>query len=701
MQEINEQAVLQWWDIFKGHNPLVEIRLIGANKTGSGYFTDPHTMMREIAPYTDFNAYFTLNSLTPECYGRDQQDKIVLKPKNTTSDKEIVGRDWVLIDVDCNRIAGVNATNKEAEYAYAKAEQVESFLLSQGFNRPIKVFSGSGIHLYLRCALACTEGNDNLIRDFLLALGMLFDDANCKIDSVVFNRSRISRLPGTWNRKGSKSSKDRPQRICRFLNIPDEIKVNEKEFFQKVANLLPKEETPSKENNFRPINYKEFNLQEFFDKYHIEVLKETRIDRGTRYILKECPFDPAHGQDSMVFQYDSGPLAFFCFHNGCTSNGWREFRAHFDKDAYSRQARGEWKQKDRRERPKVDGPRPIEELPAPDGKEWLAMADIQYLDLKNLSAIPTGHEGFDRKALGFILGEISIVSGLNGSGKSSWLNCITLNAAQRGFKVAMFSGELMKEKVKTWLNQAAAGREFVKKVYGYDDFYYVPKDVTAKIDAWTKDRIFLYDNKYGRNWSRLLQSVRGVVEKKGVNMLILDNLMTLDLDAFNGDKNEKQSAFVNGLADLAKQANIHIILVAHPRKSLTFLRREDIGGSGDITNLADNVYIIHRCNKDFAKRAPEFLGQEEVTKIVEGDGFSNVVEVCKNRFIGSVDNIFGYYYETETKRFMESRTEHIVYGWNPPAIQQDMDFDEFTGLNNREWSTNDFDDLPPDDFNNF
>ena len=1026
MQEINEQAVLQWWDIFKGHNPLVEIRLIGANKTGSGYFTDPHTMMREIAPYTDFNAYFTLNSLTPECYGRDQQDKIVLKPKNTTSDKEIVGRDWVLIDVDCNRIAGVNATNKEAEYAYAKAEQVESFLLSQGFNRPIKVFSGSGIHLYLRCALACTEGNDNLIRDFLLALGMLFDDANCKIDSVVFNRSRISRLPGTWNRKGSKSSKDRPQRICRFLNIPDEIKVNEKEFFQKVANLLPKEETPSKENNFRPINYKEFNLQEFFDKYNIQVLKETRIDRGTRYILKECPFDPAHGQDSMVFQYDSGPLAFFCFHNGCTSNGWREFRAHFDKDAYSRQARGEWKQKDRRERPQVDGPRPIEELPAPDGKEWLAMADIQYLDLKNLSAIPTGHEGFDRKALGFILGEISIVSGLNGcvdcdteyfngkrwkriadykegelvlqyeadgkarlvkpmmyhkypceylhlikttygvnqclsnehnvvyltskgnlakkrmsdlivqhngskhgfngkflttfeydgkgidltdeqirvmcavicdgyfakiyrdpttcrinlkkarkkerlerllreanipfrkeqynpndpefntylfsspriekefttywyncsqqqlriitdevlnwdgsicrgrksfssnskqtidflqfafaacgkrtsirkddrvgrkhhnskyeyknicyelhvcgnslvsminvkdktpirdyktkdgykycftvdsgmlvlrregrinitgnSGKSSWLNCITLNAAQRGFKVAMFSGELMKEKVKTWLNQAAAGREFVKKVYGYDDFYYVPKDVTAKIDAWTKDRIFLYDNKYGRNWSRLLQSVRGVVEKKGVNMLILDNLMTLDLDAFNGDKNEKQSAFVNGLADLAKQANIHIILVAHPRKSLTFLRREDIGGSGDITNLADNVYIIHRCNKDFAKRAPEFLGQEEVTKIVEGDGFSNVVEVCKNRFIGSVDNIFGYYYETETKRFMESRTEHIVYGWNPPAIQQDMDFDEFTGLNNREWSTNDFDDLPPDDFNNF
>jgi replicative DNA helicase len=248
----------------------------------------------------------------------------------------------------------------------------------------------------------------------------------------------------------------------------------------------------------------------------------------------------------------------------------------------------------------------------------------------------------------------------------------------------------MKEKVKTWLNQVAAGREFVKKVFGYDDFYYVPKDVTAKIDEWTKDKIFLYDNKYGRNWSRLLESIRNVVEQKGVNLLILDNLMTLDLDAFSGDKNEKQSSFVNSLADLAKQANIHIILVAHPRKSLTFLRREDIGGSGDITNLADNVYIIHRINKDFVKRAPEFLGTEEVIRIAETENFSNIVEVCKNRFVGSVDNIFGYYYEPETKRFMQSKTEHVVYDWNPPVIQQDMNFDDFAKRD--EWSNNDFDD---------
>jgi hypothetical protein len=43
----------------------------------------------------------------------------------------------------------------------------------------------------------------------------------------------------------------------------------------------------------------------------------------------------------------------------------------------------------------------------------------------------------------------------------------------------------------------------------------------------------------------------------------------------------------------------------------------------------------------------------------------------------------------------------VVYGWNPPVVQQDMNFDEFTGINNNEWRVNDFDDLPPDEFNNY
>ena len=67
MQEINEQALLQWWDIFKKGNPLVEVRLIGSNKTASGYFSDPYTLIREIKPFSeDYNSYFVINPIKPE-----------------------------------------------------------------------------------------------------------------------------------------------------------------------------------------------------------------------------------------------------------------------------------------------------------------------------------------------------------------------------------------------------------------------------------------------------------------------------------------------------------------------------------------------------------------------------------------------------------------------------------------------------------
>ena len=102
------------------------------------------------------------------------------------------------------------------------------------------------------------------------------------------------------------------------------------------------------------------------------------------------------------------------------------------------------------------------------------------LDLKNLAAIPTGHEVFDRKDLGFILGEISMSpdSTRKQGKKSSWLNCIHTERNPEGFKVAMFSGELMKEKVKTWLNQEVAAGRVCKKVCTI--FYYVPKGADRK-----------------------------------------------------------------------------------------------------------------------------------------------------------------------------------------------------------------------------
>ena len=96
MSRLDESQVYRWFDIMKGDNELVEIRLIGSNKNASGYFRDAKTLIDAIKPYTDtHNVYFTLNKIDPACYGREQRDRVLQRVKNTTSDAEIVCLDWM------------------------------------------------------------------------------------------------------------------------------------------------------------------------------------------------------------------------------------------------------------------------------------------------------------------------------------------------------------------------------------------------------------------------------------------------------------------------------------------------------------------------------------------------------------------------------------------------------------------------------
>ena len=142
--------------------------------------------------------------------------------------------------------------------------------------------------------------------------------------------------------------------------------------------------------------------------------------------------------------------------------------------------------------------------------------------------------------------------------------------------------------------------------------------------------------------------------------------MALNISDFDGAKNEQQSQFINELKDYAKQKNIHVILVCHPRKQDGFLRKESISGTADLTNLCDNLFILHRIGRDFHNRASEFFGEPEIQKY---QVFDTVVEVCKNRMLGVQDYLVGMYYESESRRLKNEISEHIIYGWEEQAKQ--------------------------------
>lgn len=673
----DSRQVYQFWDVFKGGNQLTEIRLIASDgKTASGYFTDPNVMIEAVKPYiNDYSVYFTINSINPDCYGRPQRDKIMTRVKNSTTDGEIILRDWVLLDLDSRRATGVNATEEQLSCAKKKANEVYKFLKENGFYEPIVICSGSGVHLYLKCALLPSEENNALIKRFTQAMSMLFSDEQVEIDEKVFNLGRIARVCGYYNRKGTNADKDRPQRLCKFVRVPSQVKVNAREYFEKIASLYPDEVKPTRENNY---STEKFDLKSFLDKYDIKVTKIEQVAGGKKYVLDHCVFNESHrGKDAVIFQRDNGAISYVCLHNSCSHYTWRDVRIKFQPDAYNRKEYGEFQHKQRINSSYKEPFTPAVET-EDKGKKWLQMSEIKRVNIEELLCIPTGYTELDKKIVGLFAGELSILSGGNASGKTSWLDCVALNAVQKGFKVGIWSGEMQDWRFQNWIIQIAAGKTFTKRKEGYDNLYYVPSNISEKISDWLDDKLFLYNNNYGNNFQQIFSDVKTLVDEKNVQLVIIDNLAALNIDAYDGEKYSKQTKFVIELKEFAKQKNIHILLVCHPRKQMTFLRKDSISGTADLTNISDKVFIIHRIGKDFEQKASEFLGNAKASELMDYD---SIVEVAKDRQFGIVDYFAGMYYEQESRRLKNSIAEHIVYGWYDQPTQIDFDYSSNDAIN--------------------
>lgn len=662
---MNEITIRQWYDTFKSGEELVEVRIVdnAYKRTYSGYFTDVDTLLNEIRKYDNCNIYFTLNAINPACYDREQHDRIVTKPKSTTSDNDIVGRDWILIDIDTKKPSDTNSTDEEKEMAKEVVNNVFKFLRDEGFEKPVVCDSGNGFHLLYKIAMKNSNENTTICKEFLQVLDMLFSNSNVEIDCTTHNASRVCKLYGTFSRKGS-NTKKRPQRESKILRIPDEVKITPNEYFAKVAAMLPKPEQPSKSNYY---SNEKFDLEAFLNKHHISVRNIVRTSSFTKYILDECPFNSSHrAPDSAIFEMSNGGLGFKCLHSSCSQYTWKDFRLKFEPDAYDHKEYQRHEHKMQYYSSQKKEPFVPKKEDSAKGKKWLAMTDVQYVDMSKLVAIPTGYKELDKKIIGLLMGDVTVLSGLSGSGKTSWIDCVVLNAVQRGYKVGIWSGELQDFRFQSWIDQIAAGKNYVCKKEGYENYYYTPKNIANQINKWLEGKLFLYNNNYGSKWQQLFADIKKLVENEGTQLIVLDNLMALQIDSYDGDKYTQQTRFINDLKEYVKAKNIHVILVCHPRKEGGFLRKESISGIADLTNFADSVFIIHRVGKDFEQRAGEFLGKDKVLPYLK---YNSVIEVCKNRSMGVIDLLVGMYYEVESRRLKNEISENIVYGWQEQPAQ--------------------------------
>lgn len=673
---MDANEIRKWHKVFKQDNELFEIRILG-DRTWSGYFYDIETAIKALEPFDNANIYYSINEVKKACASRDQFNCFKQVKGTATSKQDIEHRWWLPIDVDCERPSGVSSTNEEKEKAHKKAQDVFVFLRDNKFATPIVCDSSSGYHILYPIDMDNTQESEDCIKAFLEILANNFTDESVKIDTVLHDANRILRLSGTYGRKG-RSTDERPHRLAKILSVPSEIKrmgIEQIKAFN--AKYAIKVEQPQR-RQFQGSQNEQFNLRDFIAKYGIKVAKEIPISGGgTKFVLEECPFDPQHkAPDSALFEMPNGSIAFKCFHNSCSQHDWRAFRLHFDPHAYDyeNEQRQQYHQQQSFQQNTYAPQKKYEvkeELPEL-GEKWLSMSSIQKVDLSKLEHYATGFAELDKNIIGLYMSEVTILSGSNASGKSSWLNTLLLNIIQQGAKVALWSGELRPDILKTWVQMVAAGKNNLKQSTYGDGKYYVPNNVAERIDRWLDGKFFLYNNEYGNSWQQIFHDME-LLLKAGVKVFALDNLFSLDIDILDGDKNSKQRGLILQIKDFAKKNQVHIILVAHPRKVTTFLRKNDISGTSDLQNAVDKIFIIHRVNNDFFRAGAEFFGQSEIQRF---QGFGNVVEVCKERLYGVVDLMVGMQYEIESRRFKNDVNENVQYGWEIEPTQSTMTFNE-------------------------
>ncbi len=188
-------ATRQALDLLAVPGGVVEIRGLhvptrhGKAMTVAGYFSDLNQAAQAAATLDSRKAsgvYLVLNELTPALLARSP-NVLTDGLQTTTSDNDIIRRQWLPLDFDAVRPAGISASEDEHAAAEDVGRQCAAWLSSQGWPEPMQGDSGNGWHVLYRVDLPNDQEAANLVRTCLAALADRFDTAEVKVDRSVFN----------------------------------------------------------------------------------------------------------------------------------------------------------------------------------------------------------------------------------------------------------------------------------------------------------------------------------------------------------------------------------------------------------------------------------------------------------------------------------------------------------------------------------
>lgn len=189
---------------FKNINEGEPIVVMTFDPPQAGVFDSEQALEQALNKKSIQKAYTVLNELKEEAYDRLSVNKLTSTKKGQgISAKDISYYRFFLVDLDVVglQVGGTkrNATDDEHAKALKVAESAEKFLTTMNFPKPILIDSGNGYHLLYKVYMKASQENERMLKNCLIAIGEQVDTNTVKVDTVVYDRGRKLKLPGSTN----------------------------------------------------------------------------------------------------------------------------------------------------------------------------------------------------------------------------------------------------------------------------------------------------------------------------------------------------------------------------------------------------------------------------------------------------------------------------------------------------------------------
>ena len=263
----------------------------------------------------------------------------------------------------------------------------------------------------------------------------------------------------------------------------------------------------------------------------------------------------------------------------------------------------------------------------------------ELIALYNGKLDPGVSTGFEYLKWHLKLGQLTIVTGMPGSGKSEFLDQVLVNVAKsEGWAFAYYSPENWPiERHVAKLIEKWSGKPFRVWRPGATRITEGELDATLKII----NQRFIFLGPDSPTLANVLELARKEIYRRGIKVLVIDPWNELEADRGGLSETEYIGKCLSELRHFARRHAVHVFVVAHPAKMQKEEGRYptptpyDISGSAHWFNKADNCLAVQRDKAD--EYAPVEVHVQKVRFREVGE-----LGVCKIEYDSATSTYQGY-----------------------------------------------------------